>query len=120
MFCQGCEEAHTRSPTHLTHHAPFRDDPDASARHGQEPIGTAKERHTTPLDRPHSFRDGPTETSLTIRASNPERGAAPVGTGLGLAGMAERVRLIGGSLTHGVDSDGNFVLAATLPVGASA
>jgi hypothetical protein len=34
--------------------------------------------------------------------------------------MAERVRLIGGSLTHGVDSDGNFVLAATLPVGASA
>jgi signal transduction histidine kinase len=38
------------------------------------------------------------------------------GTGGGLAGLAERVRLEGGQLRHGVDK-GSFVLSADLPAG---
>lgn len=37
------------------------------------------------------------------------------GSGLGLVGMAERVSLLGGTLTHGV-VDGRFELTAVLPV----
>lgn len=36
-------------------------------------------------------------------------------SGVGLVGLAERVELAGGSLWHGDNSDGEFVLAATLP-----
>ena len=38
------------------------------------------------------------------------------GSGLGLLGMAERVAVLGGSLTHGVHESGRFELEATLPV----
>ncbi len=37
------------------------------------------------------------------------------GTGNGLIGLAERVSLAGGSLEHGVDAEGAFVLRARLP-----
>ena len=37
------------------------------------------------------------------------------GTGLGLVGLAERVALADGSLEHGEDAAGRFVLRATLP-----
>jgi signal transduction histidine kinase len=37
------------------------------------------------------------------------------GTGTGLVGLAERVALAGGELEHGSDSNGDFVLRATLP-----
>jgi signal transduction histidine kinase len=33
----------------------------------------------------------------------------------GLIGLAERVSLAGGTLEHGVDPDGAFVLRASLP-----
>jgi signal transduction histidine kinase len=36
------------------------------------------------------------------------------GAGLGLTGLAERVRLSGGTLTHGPSPDGNFVVSAIL------
>jgi signal transduction histidine kinase len=36
------------------------------------------------------------------------------GAGLGLVSLAERVALAGGTLTHGPDGNGDFVLAATL------
>ena len=36
------------------------------------------------------------------------------GTGSGLAALAARVAVAGGSLQHGPDPDGDFVLAATL------
>lgn len=37
------------------------------------------------------------------------------GTGTGLVGLAERVSLAGGTLEHGVDPDGAFVVRASLP-----
>jgi signal transduction histidine kinase len=39
----------------------------------------------------------------------------PAGTGTGLIGLGERVALAGGSLEHGPDAEGDFVLRATLP-----
>jgi signal transduction histidine kinase len=40
---------------------------------------------------------------------------AETGAGTGLIGLAERVALAGGTLQHGPDADGDFVLRATLP-----
>ena len=37
------------------------------------------------------------------------------GSGTGLVGLAERVQLEGGELTHGPSGDGGFELHATLP-----
>jgi signal transduction histidine kinase len=42
-------------------------------------------------------------------------GSALPGAGTGLIGLAERVSLAGGTLEHGVDPDGAFVLRARLP-----
>jgi signal transduction histidine kinase len=42
--------------------------------------------------------------------------APPPGAGTGLIGLGERVALAGGSLTHGRDGAGDFVLRAVLPV----
>ena len=66
-------------------------------------------------DRTARLRVASTPDVLRIEATNPSREAPSAGSGLGLLGMAERVALLGGSLTHGV-SDGRFELAATLPV----
>ena len=57
--------------------------------------------------------------SVAIRATNPTGPPRPsMGSGLGLRGLAERVSLLGGTLSHG-STDGHFELAATLPVGPS-
>ncbi|WP_155918016.1 sensor histidine kinase [Marmoricola sp. URHB0036] len=57
-----------------------------------------------------------TGAGVAIRATNPTGPARPsMGSGLGLRGLAERVSLLGGTLTHGA-SEGCFELAATLPV----
>ncbi len=54
--------------------------------------------------------------AVAIRATNPSAGRRPSqGSGLGLRGLAERVSLLGGTLTHG-ESDGRYELSATLPV----
>ena len=37
------------------------------------------------------------------------------GSGMGLTGLQERAELAGGTLAHGIDSDGSFVVAARLP-----
>ena len=42
-------------------------------------------------------------------------GDAPPGSGTGLIGLGERVALAGGTLEHGPDASGDFVLRATLP-----
>lgn len=53
---------------------------------------------------------------LRIRVSNPALFATTAGPGgrLGLVGLAERIRMAGGTLSHTV-RDGRFVLDATLP-----
>jgi len=57
-----------------------------------------------------------TGAGVAIRATNPTGPRRPsMGSGLGLRGLAERVALLGGTLTHG-SADGRFELAATLPV----
>ena len=61
----------------------------------------------------------PTESGLTIHASNAINGTARKGSGLGLLGMAERVSLLGGTISHGPTTAGRFELAVTLPGGAA-
>jgi|SRR5882757_6749616 signal transduction histidine kinase len=56
-----------------------------------------------------------TAGGLLIQASNPASASTGNGGGLGLLGMAERVSLLGGNLTHGRTRDGHFELSATLP-----
>jgi signal transduction histidine kinase len=40
---------------------------------------------------------------------------SPAGAGAGLAGLAERLALVGGQLEHGTTATGDFVLRATIP-----
>ncbi|WP_440104603.1 sensor histidine kinase [Streptosporangium sp. H16] len=53
---------------------------------------------------------------LRIRVSNPAPSGTPAGPGgrLGLVGLAERTRMVGGTISHAV-RDGHFVLDARLP-----
>lgn len=53
---------------------------------------------------------------VAIRAANRVNGTRSVGSGLGLLGMAERVAVLGGTLTHGVREPDRFELEALLPV----
>jgi signal transduction histidine kinase len=56
---------------------------------------------------------------LVVNGPSPEPSAAPLeagGTGHGLVGMRERVRIIGGSLDVGPLPDGGFRVAAQLPL----
>src|SRR3954469_3559941 len=58
------------------------------------------------------------DLQVEVRSLAPVAVAAappPPGTGTGLIGLAERVSLAGGTLEHGVDPDGAFVLRASLP-----
>ena len=54
---------------------------------------------------------------LLLRASNPLVTAPPtaLGTGLGLVGVEERARLLGGSARHGATGDGRFVVEVRVP-----
>jgi signal transduction histidine kinase len=54
---------------------------------------------------------------VSIRAANAVHGGRAQGSGLGLLGMGERIAVLGGTLTHGIRTDGRFELEATLPVG---
>jgi signal transduction histidine kinase len=56
-----------------------------------------------------------TADGVAIRSSNVSDGRPSQGSGLGLAGLAERVALLGGRLTHGLTPSGRFELAAELP-----
>ncbi|MFJ5110842.1 sensor histidine kinase [Streptomyces sp. NPDC088551] len=61
------------------------------------------------------------EESVAVAVVNarPERGApAPASGGTGLVGLDERVRLVGGTLTHGPAADGGFEVSARLPLAA--
>jgi signal transduction histidine kinase len=54
--------------------------------------------------------------ALRIDASNPAGSRCEDGSRLGLLGMLERVSLVGGTLDHGVDPTGRFVVSASLPL----
>ncbi len=69
-------------------------------------------------DKTAQVRVAATNDEVSIEASNPSAGEqTSSGAGLGLMGVAERVSLLGGRLSHG-EYDGRFVLRASLPVGA--
>ena len=60
--------------------------------------------------------DGDLQVEVRSLAPVAVAAAAPLpGAGTGLIGLAERVSLAGGTLEHGVDPDGAFVLRASLP-----
>jgi signal transduction histidine kinase len=67
------------------------------------------------VDRTVSLRVALAGPTLSIRASNISDGRGGVGSGLGLLGVAERVKVLGGSLRHGHAGD-RFELEADLPV----
>jgi len=71
-------------------------------------------------DRTAALTVSGTPGGVSIRTSNRTAthpgGRGGKGSGLGLLGMAERVSVLGGQLTHGVTGE-RFELAATLPVG---
>ena len=60
-----------------------------------------------------------TDAGLTIRTVNRAGGGARVGSGLGsglgLAGLAERVEMLGGTIRHGPTPAGEFELVASVP-----
>ncbi|MCF8608645.1 histidine kinase [Gordonia sp. HY285] len=59
----------------------------------------------------------PTELVLTVTDDGGTQPAtAPVGAGLGLAGIRERAELLGGAATAGPDPDGGFTVQARLPI----
>ncbi|MFD8568835.1 sensor histidine kinase [Streptomyces sp. NPDC059639] len=47
------------------------------------------------------------------------RAAAPAGSGRGLAGLRERVDVLGGDFTAGLRTDGGFVVRARIPAGSA-
>jgi signal transduction histidine kinase len=59
--------------------------------------------------------DGDLQVEVRSLAPVAVAAAAPPGAGTGLIGLAERVALAGGTLEHGVDPSGAFVLRARLP-----
>lgn len=54
---------------------------------------------------------------LVLRVCNPlvTEASAALGTGLGLVGVEERARLLGGGARHGATGDGRFVVEVVLP-----
>ncbi len=61
---------------------------------------------------------GVSDGAVSLHARNRASGRSGGGSGLGLIGLAERVELLGGTLTHGRGADGRFELEARLPLDA--
>jgi signal transduction histidine kinase len=81
--------------------------------------GLTNARKHAPNTRVDVMLAGGPGQDLTVEIRNRQRvgaGAPTIpGTGTGLLGLAERVELAGGELTHGPTSEGDFVVCATLP-----
>lgn len=64
-----------------------------------------------------TLRTTPGQLTITVTNGPPaaERASPTTGSGTGLAGLRERVTTLGGTLTAGPQSDGGYLLTATLP-----
>jgi signal transduction histidine kinase len=74
-------------------------------------------KHATGTAATVTVEGGPGDgLNVTVRNKLPLNYAGPAlpGSGLGLVGLAERVALAGGTLSHGPESGGDFVLRAAL------
>jgi signal transduction histidine kinase len=63
-------------------------------------------------------RHGNQETTVEVSTDGPgTSGGSPGGSGRGLAGLRERVRVLGGEFSAGRQPDGSFVVRARIPTG---
>ncbi|MDG4821470.1 histidine kinase [Asanoa sp. WMMD1127] len=104
----------------LTRDGPLATVPAAVSREGyrivQEALTNAV-RHAGPV--PVTVHIAVADRSLRIDVANPvTRSGAPDPSGRGLAGMRERVDVLGGRMTVGT-ADGRFTVAVRLPIGGS-
>ena len=96
------------------------------ARWDATPTASCRRRSPTSASTPAARRPGRrhrrarttvcTSASATASRSTPSAGPALPGSGAGLLGLQERVDLAGGTLVHGPDGSGDFVVDAELPV----
>jgi signal transduction histidine kinase len=81
--------------------------------------GLTNARKHAPGETVRLVLDGQPGGLLTVELSNPARpdGPGPTinGSGTGLVGLTERVRLAGGELDHAISADGEFRLSARIP-----
>jgi len=64
-----------------------------------------------------TLRYAPDELAIEIRDDGAGSAAGSNGSGYGLVGVRERVKIYGGTMTAGAAPDGGFVLDARLPLG---
>jgi signal transduction histidine kinase len=79
--------------------------------------GLTNARRHAPGNAVRALLDGHPGDQVLVELTNPIAPAAPAvdGTGTGLIGLTERVRLAGGELDHAIGADGEFRLRARLP-----
>ena len=92
----------------------------AQARTGQRGQSRSRSRATTGTRADRLGGQSPGRQRRPSGASSSPAAIARVlslpGAGTGLIGLAERVTLAGGSLTHAPTADGGYALRATLPL----
>ena len=64
-----------------------------------------------------TVRYAPDELQIEVRDDGARRRRRATGSGYGLVGVRERVKIYGGEMTAGAAPDGGFVLGARLPLG---
>jgi signal transduction histidine kinase len=72
-------------------------------------------RHAQATSAQVTIREDGSELVVEVRDDGPPQ-SGRVTAGFGLAGMAERVESVGGELWHGRDTDGGWVVRASLPL----
>jgi signal transduction histidine kinase len=94
-----------------------RDLPDALGRTVYRVVqeGLTNARKHAPGSPVRLLLDGHPGDRLLVELANPVGSLSGTGTGTGLIGLTERVRLAGGDIDHGIGADGQFRLRASLP-----
>jgi len=73
-------------------------------------------RHSTAHRAEVAVTVDPTVLGVVVHDPGPARADDTTVGGFGLAGVRERVALLGGEVRHGTDDDGGFTLRATIPL----